>query len=108
MAQIMTVNLVDDFDGSEATETVSFGLDGKFYEIDLSEQNAEGLRKSLADYIPRARKVSGRQQRRTTTNQSPARGGENQAIRDWAEANGFDVRPKGRIPRAVLDAYKAR
>ncbi|MGH8880612.1 MAG: Lsr2 dimerization domain-containing protein, partial [Stackebrandtia sp.] len=41
MAQKVTVSLVDDLDGSEAGETVEFGLDGAFYEIDLSDDNAE-------------------------------------------------------------------
>ena len=44
MAQKVMVTLVDDLDGSEAGETVEFGLDGAFYEIDLSEGNAERLR----------------------------------------------------------------
>ena len=44
MAQKVQVLLVDDIDGSEATETVSFGLDGVAYEIDLSSGNAGQLR----------------------------------------------------------------
>src|SRR5690242_8640106 len=39
MAQRVNVVLVDDLDGSDATETVSFGLDGAQYEIDLSAAN---------------------------------------------------------------------
>ena len=48
MAQKVQVLLVDDLDGSEATETVSFGLDGVAYEIDLSSGNAGQLRTELA------------------------------------------------------------
>ena len=44
MAQQVNVVLVDDLDGSEAGETVVFGLDGTTYEIDLSEKNAKKLR----------------------------------------------------------------
>ena len=47
MAQKVQVLLVDDLDGSEATETVTFGLDGVSYEIDLSSGNASKLRKDL-------------------------------------------------------------
>src|SRR6478752_10053837 len=43
--------LDDDGDGSEAAETVSFGLDGKSYEIDLSTENAAKLRAALAPYL---------------------------------------------------------
>ena len=41
MAQKVNIVLIDDIDGSEAIETVSFGLDGTSYEIDLSTKNAE-------------------------------------------------------------------
>ena len=51
MAQRTHVQLIDDLDGSTADETVSFGLDGTAYEIDLSSSNATLLRKSLADYV---------------------------------------------------------
>ena len=58
MAQKVQVLLVDDLDGGEATETVSFGLDGSSFEIDLSSANADKIRKELALYIEHARKVS--------------------------------------------------
>jgi len=48
MAQKVDVRFVDDLDGSEASGTVSFALDGRAYEIDLSEENAAKLRDSLA------------------------------------------------------------
>ena len=48
MAQKVLVSLVDDLDGSEADETVEFGLDGINYQIDLSTENAEELRDALA------------------------------------------------------------
>ena len=47
MAQRVNVVLVDDLDGNDATETVTFALDGVEYEIDLSEENAAKLRDSL-------------------------------------------------------------
>ena len=51
MAQKVHIVLEDDLDGSPATETVSFGLDGKSYEIDLSDDNAAKLRDSLAVFV---------------------------------------------------------
>ena len=59
MAQKVHIVLVDDLDGTEATETVSFGLDGTSYEIDLNDKNAAALRDALAGYVGHARKVSG-------------------------------------------------
>ena len=57
MAQKVNIVLVDDLDGSEATETVTFGLDGTTYEIDLNDGNAAALRDALSGYIGHGRKV---------------------------------------------------
>jgi hypothetical protein len=114
VAQKVMVTLVDDLDGSEAEETVEFGLDGAFYEIDLSEDNAERLRDALAEYVEHARRAGGRKR--------PAgRGGagrpprtasadreQNQAIREWARKQGMNVSDRGRIPKEVTDAYNAQ
>ena len=59
MAQTIVIRLIDDIEGGEADETVSFALDGKSYEIELSKKNAAGLRKLLAPYIENGR-VAGR------------------------------------------------
>ena len=58
MAQKVHIVLVDDLDGSDASETVSFGLDGTSYEIDLNDKNAAALRDALSGYVGHARKVS--------------------------------------------------
>jgi hypothetical protein len=58
MAQKVTVMLTDDLDPSvEADETVTFGLDGRIFEIDLSKKNAEELRDAVAKYVGAARKM---------------------------------------------------
>jgi len=107
MAQKVTVSLVDDLSGSQADETVSFGLDGKTYEIDLSSKNAEKLREALADYVAAARKPSGgRRAAAATAARRPAVDREqNQAIREWARNKGMKVNDRGRIPSEVVDAY---
>jgi hypothetical protein len=56
MAQQVNVKFVDDLDGSAAAGTVSFALDGRAYEIDLSDDNAAKLRDSLALFVAAARK----------------------------------------------------
>ena len=54
----IVVTRLDDLDGSEATETVSFGLGEQgHYEIDLSAANAERLRKTFAPLITAGRPV---------------------------------------------------
>jgi hypothetical protein len=111
MAQKVLVSLVDDLDGTEADETIEFGLDGVSYQIDLSNDNIEELRDALAQYIEHARRAGGR--KRTTvrpTAKVAARPAtvdreQNQAIRAWARKNGFQVSDRGRIPSEVVEAY---
>jgi hypothetical protein len=107
MAQKVTVSLVDDLSGAQADETVSFGLDGKSYEIDLSSKNADKLRQSLADYVAAARKPGGgRKAGAAAARPRPAIDREqNQAIREWARNKGMKVNDRGRIPSEVVDAY---
>ena len=59
MAQKVHIVLEDDLDGSDATQTVTFGLDGTSYEIDLNDKNAAALRDAMATYVGHARKVAG-------------------------------------------------
>lgn len=65
MAKTTIVYLIDDFDGSDADETVEFSLDGKAYEIDLNKKNASAFRRGLKPYIDRGRRSAGRQAVRT-------------------------------------------
>ena len=108
MAQKVNIVLVDDLDGSEATETVSFGLDGTSYEIDLNDKNAAALRDALATYVGHGRKVGsgGRRGRRSTTSASTS-GPSAKEVREWARANGHDVPDRGRVSAEVRQAYDA-
>jgi hypothetical protein len=55
-----TGELVDDTDGRKADETVSFGLDGQNFEIDLSARNAQSLRAALRPYTEAGRRFGPR------------------------------------------------
>ena len=104
MAQKVNIVLIDDLDGSDADETVSFGLDGTTYEIDLNKKNAATLRDALASYVGNARKVSGaRRGRRSSA--SAALGPSAREVRDWARSNGFKVPDRGRIPADIREAF---
>ncbi|HKS69161.1 MAG TPA: Lsr2 family protein, partial [Ktedonobacterales bacterium] len=87
MARKVEVRLLDDIDGGPADETLSFGLDGVNYEIDLSAKNAGTLRTALEKYVGASRKV-GRGQvvpsRGRRSGGEPARGdrAQNKAIRE--------------------------
>ena len=102
MAQRVQVLLVDDLDGSTATETVTFGLDGVTYKIDLSKSNAETFRSELAPWTQAGRKVSGKV---TGVVRRPA-DAEISKMREWARANGFTVSDRGRISSEIQEAYR--
>jgi Lsr2 len=105
MAQKVQVLLVDDLDGGEATETVSFSLDGTTYEIDLSTGNASKLRKDFQAYIDHARKGGGGgRRRRARTGPGRERSAE---IRAWARQRGHKVSERGRIPATIISEYEA-
>ena len=104
MAQKVQVVLVDDIDGGDAAETLSFALDGVGYEIDLSEKNAAELRAALQPWIGAGRRVSGRR----TASRGRSRSSSDAAkIRDWAKANGYEVSERGRVSAKVREAYAA-
>ena len=108
MAQKVHIVLEDDLDGSPADETVSFGLDGKSYEIDLNDKNAGKLRDALAQYVGAARSVgSARRAGRKSASSASTSGPSAREIRDWARSNGHDVPDRGRIPADVRSAYEA-
>jgi hypothetical protein len=103
MAKKITVALEDDLDGGPADETVSFGVGGMQYEIDLNKKNARAFRKQLAPFVEHARKA-GRGQRRPRTSSSRQRSGD---IRAWANEQGIAVSGRGRIPASVVEQYDA-
>ena len=107
MAQKVHIVLVDDIDGSDATETVTFGLDGTTYEIDLSDANAAALRESLSGYVGHARKVTGGRGGRRRSAGGTSSSSNTSAVREWARANGYDVSDRGRISADVQSAYDA-
>lgn len=75
MARQVQIALIDDIDGSEASESIVFGIGGQHYEIDLNEANAEAFREALKPYIKVARAS-----KQFTPKEAPA-------IRAWAKEN---------------------
>jgi hypothetical protein len=108
VAQRVQIILEDDYDGGEADETVSFGLDGAEYEIDLSSANAVELRNALAPWLAHARKVGGRKRTRSVASRATATDapGSTSDIRAWAVEKGMDVSSRGRISSEVRQAYE--
>ena len=106
MAQKVQALFIDYIDGSVAEGTVRFGLDGTEYEIDLNAEHAQALRDALSRYVQTARRAGGGARR-------PARGGrraggvDSTEVREWAKAQGIEVKDRGRVPAEVVARFKA-
>ena len=113
MAKQVITLLTDDLDGGEADRTVEFGLDGVNYTIDLSEKNAGKLRKALDPFLASATRVGRSGGVAPARRNAPAGTGrasrdQNQAIREWANKNGYEVSERGRIPSHIVEAYHSK
>jgi hypothetical protein len=108
MARNEVVTLIDDIDGSEAIDTVSFGLDGTEYEIDLNEKHIDELRGGLMPYIKAARKAGSAHARRQTS-VAPKRSRQDMGeIRAWLQSNGYPVKERGRVPDVWVADFEAK
>ncbi len=117
MAQKTIVQFTDDLDGSEASQTVEFGYQGKAYKLDLNDKNAAELEEALAPYIAAAQQADGGPaprggQGRGRQAAPKQRSGEGRdydpkAVREWAQSQGLEVPARGRIPGKVLEQFKA-
>lgn len=105
VVQRVNILLVDDVDGTEAVETVSFGLDGTAYEMDLNEEHAAQLRDTLSKYVANARKV--RTSTARSTKRSASNGPTSTQVRQWARENGYEVSDRGRVHADIRAAYEA-
>jgi hypothetical protein len=107
MAQTVSTVIVDDLDGSADARPVHFGLDNVSYEIDLSDVNLQGFDESLRAWVQHARRMpaSGR------TVRTPTRGANQDVdladVRRWAHESGYEISTRGRVPAAILEAYRA-
>jgi nucleoid-associated protein Lsr2 len=110
MAKTTIVQVSDDLDGSTNASEVRFAFEGTEYTIDLSNKNRKAFEKALRPYIEAGTKVSGR--RSGSSRSAPPKRSEGSsvdlaAVRAWAKENGHQVSDRGRLPKAVLDAYNA-
>jgi uncharacterized membrane protein len=111
VAQKIQTLFIDDIDGSAAEGTVRFALDGTDYEIDLNAQHAEALRKALAKYVDAARRSSnsGAAARRPSRSgrRASASGLNTTEVREWAKAQGIEVKDRGRVPQELVVKFRA-
>ena len=111
MAKATVDVLVDDLDGSAASETVRLGWNGDWRELELSKRNLAALSKAFDRYWNVSRPVSadgGSRRRRRPSKPRPSRAAKARAKRDpkliraWATDNGISVAARGRIRSEVV------
>jgi len=130
MATRVIRELVDDIDGTDGDETITFAVNGQVYEIDLSEDNAKKFYEFMGPYVDNGRKMPkgsihtpGRKAAGRAVSapapvipSQPAGGSytrlgrdQNRAIRDWARTQNDlgDIPERGRIPKHVVEAFNA-
>jgi hypothetical protein len=103
VAQQVQIILTSDLSGGAADETVSFMLDGTQYELDVTSKEADKFRGLFQDYIAVARKVSGGRKAAKRTTDGPSA----KDVKAWADTQGLDYPQRGRLPKELLDMYKA-
>lgn len=124
MARKEILSFVDDLDSTELdvddTHSVDWSWLGVEYRLDVSSENLDKIENGkvpLARLLAVSTRVGGRRHStapKATTggSQRPSRSRTGSttdagAVREWAARNGYDIAPRGRIPRAVLEAYDA-
>ncbi|AER26194.1 Lsr2-like DNA bridging protein [Mycobacterium phage Skinny] len=121
MARQVIVLTTDDLDPSkEASVTEVIGYRGFLYEIDLTQEHADELERTLDKWLSVAhekKKWPKRTQKEVSvtpavSEQPPAHPTtaltkeERRAVREWAGKNGFTVSKRGYIKPAVIEAWK--
>lgn len=107
MAQMVTVEFIDDLDGSPAEGTVAFSLHGKSYEIDLSAEHRVALEQALERYVACARSPRAQPGRGTGRRVGRPASREQADIRQWGRDQGYEVNDRGRIPAGIRAQYAA-
>jgi nucleoid-associated protein Lsr2 len=119
MARDVVVRITDDFDGTEAVETVTFAFRGVDYEIDVNQENLDAMEQAFETWIEHGRKAdtrhrTGRRGHNSSlvthadgaTRARPG-AGDLAAMRSWARANGYRVSDRGRVSTEVRAAFRA-
>ena len=93
----------------EAVGTLEIVLDGQRRRLDLCAEHLAEARRVVRPWLKAAGSGSG------ASPAGPGRSGRasasarrtSAALREWAQANGYELPSRGRIPRAVHEAFEA-
>lgn len=103
MARELRAALVDDVDGSPATQTIEFTVAGRSWALDLNDAHAREFMTDVMRWTRHARRTDiALGDNRVAARRDPA---QTRAIRAWATANGLECPPRGKIPKDVEQAF---
>jgi hypothetical protein len=110
MSQQVQVALICDMPPHEtdtpADRTVSIGIDGRQYEIELCAKHELQLLQTFGRYTMAARRVPPQDMREHTVRTRQDRQF-SRLVRAWAQASGRQLPDRGRIPLDILRDYAA-
>lgn len=102
-------------DGTEATTQRTFSVQGRDFQIDLCDKDADKFDAAMEPWTAAARQTGGRHKAPTSLTESgpvstssPRSSRKNSdaaAIREWAAKKGVEVSARGVIAQSVRDAY---
>ncbi|MFF8283275.1 Lsr2 family protein [Streptomyces albus] len=104
----LSVRLIDALDGTEAHEIVTFSIDGKPRQIELSHENARKFRALMQPYMEASKPAdpTNLAAKGTPRQGKTAYREENAAIRAWAHKHRLPINPLGRIPEMTRKAWE--
>jgi nucleoid-associated protein Lsr2 len=117
MAKTTRVVLVCDLhgDGTEAVTTIRVDNGTARYELDLCQPHFDELTGAGRRLRPRRRTGGAGSATKAATKTSAARlrrrgrgARDTAAVREWARAQGYPVRDRGRVPRHIVEAFTGR
>ncbi len=105
----------------EAVDTVRFGVGTASYELELCEKHLKEFNDKVTPFmdearrdsrngraIPGSRKAATASPRKGRGRKAPARTTDLAEVREWARASGYEVSGRGRLSRAVVEAYESQ
>ena len=95
MALINDPRRVDDMDRTTpAVRQRVVGVDGRFFQLDLSQENSDALDAALAPYLD-----AGRQVRDELGDYDASQ------VRAWAREKGYQIGDRGKISRKIIEEF---
>jgi hypothetical protein len=108
MAQKITVELLDDIDGSEAVGTFEFTHKGVEYAIDFNQTHMDEYTQMFEFLTQNARVIKGKKRAPYGSKKGTAVVGKTQEMREWLRAQGHDVKDRGRVPANLVKLWEER